>query len=1709
MGKDTLTFLRSFAVTIVLVLGFGLLPAPVLAQGQITITDSAGKPSVRRGSTLEFSGSGLPDGQISRAVFLAIAPDGSVEAEQQIAGRNRTPAESPEENIIVQNGSLSGKGTLNCLFDDPSGCAINHGEVDAVQLEIVVGGQVFRSNTLDVDYNAPRWVAAVTRSSNEIVVIFSEPVVVRSTVGGIPQSDSAADWTVRTASGTNVPVTAVQQEERDCPNLDSGCTRILRLASGGGEDVVYTVTYDPESVRGRYGDQAGNPITNIGAERTMTTTDNIRPAVPQIDRVNGVATSENGDGSPVVVVGNRNPVEVQLSNVNANHQLALFAIVGGQRVQLTIEPASPSVDLLDRTTVSATLPRPTGQSSQDRLFTLLAVATDPSGNSSEDRNQQTASEREDGDFNPTAYHLDTIVPFVLDAVIDPQDPTAVLVTLSETVSPDGNAGQWRIQGEPVSATGTGASRRLTASGPVNAAASVSWAPTDTRYRDKATNALAEFTRPLGGDLPDILPPIVQQPSGDPRYIAAEQITVAGTLQPAQDASTITEIAVEQVGGSTTDTADVAADRSWSVDMPLGADGLYRFSARARDVFGQTSGATLSGEIVHDATAPVLDLTYPPPPSSGIGGLFGGDPEEDHPQGQPLRLDYDLTEANHDRVDVVVTFADGSTETYVTTNRSTFEVPVPEDYAGDLFVEVQAHDLAGNAGNVAEGAVSVIAGTIGPERVELVANQTGDVRVQLEFGVDLAGNTVALDWAASDGIEQDDEEDTADRTPLSASRSGRVVTLVFVQPFPSSPGDRNATPRIAFQQNFGSLRGAGDEPVLLPGNTIAMERFAPADPTVSGLPSGPVSTSSDAPAGTDCTTGSESGQPVEGCPYTWTLSGSTDGSALPNTYRVFRTAPSTFAQQQDRALFEGSAGTEGTFRFTVPLQPNTTNGFRLEVVDPNGNEAAVPATFSILEDSLAPELTSLVAGYDADATEIEIVYAFDEQVVDVDLVYIDADGEERPITPSNHGPSSEDGTSGSYTWRIPDSIDLASMGGVVIRGRGTDVAGNVGSYETASLAALPRLVSAATDGLRTIVVTTSEPVTTDDVAPAGFRLVNGPGVAAVRADGSLIVLDLNDELQSGSTIVQYTGAGDWAAADGRPLRTGQVSVDLRTLFPVTGLVAGPNSEGGANLSFIDERNPAGAVSGYEIDRDGDVVTTLDRDERFFADADIVAGLHTYTVTVIGTSGLRSEPREVSVTLGAGPDGDGTDGGTSFPPGAGVDDDCPFPAAPNVTPEGGGILSCDGRFAVIVPAGVIGDDAYGRIVRRETVSVDGFQSMTSLYQVVLVADDEDYSTLDAFGGYVEASVRGVEGLLQEAIPERVVISRIRDTGEHDEHGTRVGRESSGASFITVGTFGLEQAEGATLRVFGPDPAITSDRFATAAGLSQSQFLSAGAAVLARADDYPDALAAATLAAQVGGPVLLTRTGDLPTTTLLELQRLDVEQVVLAGGPAAVSDQVASTLRALGHEVVRVDGPTRFHTAAAIATRTGSVDDHAYLATAVNFADALAASAPAAALGRPILLTHPDQLAEQALGALVELGITDVTIVGGPAAVDDTVVEALRTAGFTVDRVAGLTRYETAVALAEQLTGDDLLDMRRPLVASGDGDGVTSPDALAAGPIAARHGSPLVLTPQSVVPDVVADLLSSSADVRGLVLAGGPVAVSDDARESLDRAAPPPAD
>ena len=85
--------------------------------------------------------------------------------------------------------------------------------------------------------------------------------------------------------------------------------------------------------------------------------------------------------------------------------------------------------------------------------------------------------------------------------------------------------------------------------------------------------------------------------------------------------------------------------------------------------------------------------------------------------------------------------------------------------------------------------------------------------------------------------------------------------------------------------------------------------------------------------------------------------------------------------------------------------------------------------------------------------------------------------------------------------------------------------------------------------------------------------------------------------------------------------------------------------------------------------------------------------------------------------------------------------------------------------------------------------------------------------------------------------------------------------------------------------------------AAGISAATF-SPGVAVayVAVGSKFPDALAAGPAAAAAGGPVLLTTTDVLPAVIAAELTRLAPQRIVVAGGPASVSDAVLAQLQAL---------------------------------------------------------------------------------------------------------------------------------------------------------------------------------------------------------------------
>ena len=266
--------------------------------------------------------------------------------------------------------------------------------------------------------------------------------------------------------------------------------------------------------------------------------------------------------------------------------------------------------------------------------------------------------------------------------------------------------------------------------------------------------------------------------------------------------------------------------------------------------------------------------------------------------------------------------------------------------------------------------------------------------------------------------------------------------------------------------------------------------------------------------------------------------------------------------------------------------------------------------------------------------------------------------------------------------------------------------------------------------------------------------------------------------------------------------------------------------------------------------------------------------------------------------------------------------------------------------------------------------------------------------------------------------------------------------------------------------------------------------GCALLARDDDFADALASGGAQAAIGAPLLLTPSGSLAPATRAELERLGVARVVILGGTAAVSEDVADELRARDIEVERIGGATRIETAVEIAEAyAGELTGDPLVVRAYGtpgdetaaFADSLTAGREAARSRRPVLLTEAASLTSAVADHLQGRAEDAVVVVGGSAAVGDDVLEDLRQLGLAAPRVAGDDRAGTAVAVARALAG---------AASAADADGVVlldgwAPSAWAEGFAAAGYdgvAGPLVLANGEALPPATAAWLGGAADGDG---------------------------
>ena len=231
-----------------------------------------------------------------------------------------------------------------------------------------------------------------------------------------------------------------------------------------------------------------------------------------------------------------------------------------------------------------------------------------------------------------------------------------------------------------------------------------------------------------------------------------------------------------------------------------------------------------------------------------------------------------------------------------------------------------------------------------------------------------------------------------------------------------------------------------------------------------------------------------------------------------------------------------------------------------------------------------------------------------------------------------------------------------------------------------------------------------------------------------------------------------------------------------------------------------------------------------------------------------------------------------------------------------------------------------------------------------------------------------------------------------------------------------------------------------------------------VLARDDDFADAMSATGLAGALECPIVLTGQYGLSSAAAEEVQRLGATRAYVIGGTGAMPGDFEGELAALGCTVEqRVFGDYAYDTsvecARLIAQHGGGAD--AIVAMGTNFQDALSISSFAYAYKLPIFLTTPWEgrdLPASAVAAIKGMSGT-IWVPGGPGAVPETAVEYVF-GGRTITRLYGYDGYETSNYIARFMVEQGYLSAENCVVACG-AQGPKGTDALAGAALAGKHG------------------------------------------------------
>ncbi|WP_348982865.1 cell wall-binding repeat-containing protein [Desulfosporosinus sp. Sb-LF] len=367
-------------------------------------------------------------------------------------------------------------------------------------------------------------------------------------------------------------------------------------------------------------------------------------------------------------------------------------------------------------------------------------------------------------------------------------------------------------------------------------------------------------------------------------------------------------------------------------------------------------------------------------------------------------------------------------------------------------------------------------------------------------------------------------------------------------------------------------------------------------------------------------------------------------------------------------------------------------------------------------------------------------------------------------------------------------------------------------------------------------------------------------------------------------------------------------------------------------------------------------------------------------------------------------------------------------------------------------------------------------------------------------------------------------VRKSGSVD--GTLVGGTNSNYTTLSDGTFTFNMTP--TLlgtvniiyagHVIGTIPVLpaytqnariggtTEDNVSLSVAIAQSGWtLGTPNVILARDDQFSDALAAAPLSKKLDAPILMTNSTKLDDRTLAEIHALGAKNVYIVGGTVAIAQDIQDTL-SNEFTVTRIAGQQTYDTAAMISSNVGIDPTHTvYIANGYAIPDAIAISAFAAEQGSPILLTDRDVLPASTLQALTDLKASNVILLGGTAVIGAQ-VESQLSSKYLVKRWGGFDRYDTQSIIFQNLFNTQApqspLYFTSGLVRQDDvSAGNPYADALLTAALAAKNGGFVAMLPENSLPSSLNYfLLFNKGYISKATVVGNNSGVSNDLEQQL---------